>query len=379
MGNELTKASDSLAVILEQELPQMRRVAPKYVNLAKLTSLAVEAKMRNPLLANCSAVSVLNFCKKCVEWGTDRVGAGGVWAVPFFNNKTNTYDMTAIPDWRMLIEKAKKAKAIKHATADVVYAKDEFIYERGLVPQLVHRPSIDADRGEMVAAYCVYVLPDDSRDFVVMTRKELLAIRDRSKAWQSFQKKGIPCPWVTDEAEMCKKTVVKRTMKIFEGASPELTSMIDSDNLINGFTVEQPKPVEMPRQLPDPEPPKTALPTGKQEAPPKTGDDNASATVTVEGKLLEEIQSRRVRNKGTRYGFAVESDPRHFGSFDEKLVGKAAALKGRIVKLTAKEQDGVWELLDIAEIPEPGASVQTPGNETDEDAGKKADDLFVNS
>ena len=253
MTDKQTNPNQSLAKILDQATPELRKIAPKYVNVQRLTALAIEAQMRNPLLAKSSPVSVLNFCKKCAETGTDRVGAGGMWAVPFWNNKANCYDMTPIPDWRLLIEKAKKSKAISHATAEIVREGDLFSYSRGMRPDLQHQPVL-GNKGKIIAAYCVYTLPDASRDFMVMDWNEIESIRNRSKAWQNYERDhSKSCPWNTDEAEMSKKTIVKRAMKLFEGASIELTKLLDTDNVVNGvfdLIPEKYEVIPMPKELP---------------------------------------------------------------------------------------------------------------------------------
>jgi len=242
--------SQALDKTLSAALPELRRLAPQYVNVNRLLALAIEAKMRNSLLAKTSIASVVAFCKRCAEWGTDRVGAGGVWPVPFWNSKTNSYDMTPIPDWRLLIEKAKKAKAITHATAEIVRERDKFSFARGMHPELVHVPALGA-QGKIIAAYCLYTLPDGSKDFVVMSWGEIEAIRNRSKAWLTYQKDQTKVsPWNTDEGEMTKKTVVKRAMKLFEGASIELTQLLEADHAVMGFEpLPEPAPITMPVAL----------------------------------------------------------------------------------------------------------------------------------
>jgi recombination protein RecT len=268
-----TDPQQSLAKLLNDALPELKRIAPKYISLSRLTSLAIEATQRNQLLAKCSPMSVLNFCKKCSEWGTDRVGAGGVWPVPFWNKNAGCYDMTPIPDWRLLIEKCKKAKAITDAYADAVHEKDHFDYERGTSPALSHKPA-RGNRGKLTEVYCVYALPDGSKNFVVMDfETEIVPIRNRSKAWQAWIDKKYSCPWVTDEDEMSKKTVVKRTMKLFEGASPELTAMIASDNTVHGVSdleiLPPMDPIQMPRAL---DIQSSASESPQADAPQEAGD-----------------------------------------------------------------------------------------------------------
>lgn len=287
--------SQSLVKVLNEAMPDLRRLAPKYVNLNRLMALALEARLRNPTLAKSSVASVIAFCKRCAEWGTDRVGAGGVWAVPFWNNKTGSYDMQAIPDWRLLVEKAKKAKAITHATADVVREGDRFSYSRGMVPDLTHEPLLGGT-GEVIAAYCCYTLPDGTRDFVVMSRAELDGIRGRSKAWQTFENdKTKTCPYNTDPEEMMKKTVIKRALKLFEGASIELTTILEADHRAMGFAdiTETPEPITMPRAIeaaPEEAKADTEQPAEEKKAEETTGTQPAKTT----GPVISEAQSKRM-------------------------------------------------------------------------------------
>ena len=237
------KQETSLANILQSHAKELKAIAPEYVSVKRLLAITVQATMRNPLLRQCSPQSVLDFCMKCAEAGTDRIGAGGMWAVPFRNSITEKIDMTAIPDWRLIVEKARKAGVITHATAEVVCEKDEFEFERGVSPKLFHKWDIKKPRGEMVAVYCIYTLPNGDKDFVIMSRDEVNNIRAKSKA------KKETSPWNTDYLEMAKKTVVKRAMKIFEGASPEITKVIDIDNEAVEYEDIELPPIEMPKEI----------------------------------------------------------------------------------------------------------------------------------
>ena len=231
--------ADMLAVF-KASAPAIRKIASQHVNIERLMSLALEARARTPLLAQCSIESMVQFCKTCAQWGTDRVGAGGVWPVPFKNKTTGQYEMQAIPDWRLLIGKAKSAGVITHASADIVRDGDEFDYERGLLPSLTHRPKL-GNKQAVIAAYCVFVLPDGTRDFVVMDGEDLGKVRRSSKASQSG-------PWVDWPEEMMKKTVVRRAMKQFQGAESAnaLNEMIEADDRVVGLDLDMPEPISMP-------------------------------------------------------------------------------------------------------------------------------------
>lgn len=361
--NALAKpaAGDNLSAILKAAEPELRRLAPKYVRVDRMMALAIEAKMRNPLLANCSPVSVVNFCKKCAEVGTDRVGAGGMWPVPFRNSKTGCFDMVPIPDWRLLIEKTKKAKAITHATADVVFENDRFNYQRGADPLLMHQPTL-TDPGKPIATYCVYTLPDGTKDFLVMSWAEVVAIRDRSKAWQNYLKdKSKTCPWVTDECEMAKKTVVKRTMKIFEGASIELTALLEADNVVNGLEViDIPAPIEMPKALPAPQAALSAGEPAPEDEP--AGDPTQEDPVEEEGNVVTGvIEGVSVKTgtskKGTPWTkFGVKVGGVYYGTFDTEVGEAAKALHeaGATVRITWEADGEYRNLVGLARVTEGG-------------------------
>lgn len=297
--------SQALVKILNEALPDLKRLAPKYVNVNRLMALALEARMRTPILAKCSIDSIVAFCKRTAEWGTDRVGPGGVWPVPFWSSKNNRYEAVAIPDWRFIIEKAKKAGAIKHATADIVREGDVFDVVRGLTPDLIHKPA-PGGTGAVTAAYCVYTLPDGTRDFQVMWLSELEKVRDSSNAWKTYQRdKTKTCPYNYWPEEMHKKAVVKRTMKLFEGASIELSQLLEADHMAMGFDRfgEQPEPIAMPKILTasteaEPSPQETAPepPAAEQmpsQATPEPAADKAKPT-QASGSVISEAQAKRL-------------------------------------------------------------------------------------
>ena len=227
-----------LMKILKSHKKEIEALVPKYINKDRMLSIFLEA-VNNPKIQNCTPVSVLKCAKKMAEMGTDRVGGGGVWLVPFKN------ELTVIPDWRLIVEKACKSKVIKRASAKIVHENDTFEYEYGLNPQLIHKPNLK-EPGKCIATYCIITFPDNSKDFTVMNLEEIEAIKKRSKA--SFG------PWVTDFEQMAVKTVVKRALKIFEGASPELTKVLDLDNTSTGFVdITSSEPIKEPEAIKEPE------------------------------------------------------------------------------------------------------------------------------
>ena len=281
MANEVTKPNQTqvaLRDVLERAKDKLAEVAPKHLKADRVIRIMLAAASRDPKIAKCSTASILNFCMKCSETGLEPIGAGGAWPIPHENRKNGTFELTFIPDYRGLMNSAKRAGCIVDAYAEVVYENDEFDYELGLEPTLTHKPA-RGDRGQLYSAYCVFVLPSGIKRFTVMDSKEINGIRARSKGAES----KFGSPWQTDEGEMWKKTVVRRAMKPFYGNSPMLDAALDADNSTSGVVVHS-EPVKRPRAIQS----APAIETVVSEADIVPDDEGPFEMMTDEG--LEEVE-----------------------------------------------------------------------------------------
>lgn len=115
--------------------------------------------------------------------------------------------------WMGLIDLAVDCGSIQWAQANLVYANEKFSIN-GFDKAPVHeRNPFSKEKGEIVGAYVVAKLPDGDYLTEAMSIEEVYAIRDRSSAWKAWVEKKKKCPWVTDEGEMIRKTLVKRGAK----------------------------------------------------------------------------------------------------------------------------------------------------------------------
>lgn len=107
---------------------------------------------------------------------------------------------------------AMESEAILWAQAEIVYERDKFELQ-GIDKEPYHFRDPFRDRGEKVGAYCTAKLPNG--DFLTesMGIGEIFGIRNRSRAWKAWLSKKKKNPWVTDEDEMIRKTVIKRAAK----------------------------------------------------------------------------------------------------------------------------------------------------------------------
>jgi recombination protein RecT len=282
MTNEALQTVQNLRSDLEKAMPKLQEVAAKHLKPERVVRILLTACSKNPRLLDCSRESVLTFCMSCAQTGLEPIGAGGAWPVPY-RNKNGKTEMQFIPDYRGLVNCAKRAECITDAYAEVVKERDDFSYSLGLTPDLKHVPAT-GDRGKLIAAYCVFQLPDGTKRFVVMDGDEVKGIQNRSRA-------GRDGPWITDESEMWKKTVTRRAMKPFAGMSAMLDAAIDADNAATGIEIEKPavtmptlkKPIEAHGEEVQEHPAEDS-----QEPAFAVGDE--SKTVTVE--YVEGLETR---------------------------------------------------------------------------------------
>lgn len=221
----LAKPDNSLLGLLASPdvQAQIAKVATKHLTPEKLMRIVTTEVKKTPALAECSIASVMNCVMEAARLGLQPGGAlGQFYIVPFKGVAT------PIVGYRGFITLARRSGKIRRLEAHVVYEADVFKVRFGTDPGLTHIPSMKAERGDIVAAYMVVQMEGEAIQVEVMTREDILAIRDRSRA----SKNG---PWVTDFAEMCRKTVVRRGCKYLpmdtEEAEPLARAMeLDADD-----------------------------------------------------------------------------------------------------------------------------------------------------
>jgi recombination protein RecT len=114
-----------------------------------------------------------------------------------------------------LLDLAIQGGAIKWGQAELVHAADRFVLNGVDKPPTHERDPFSTDRGEVIGAYVVVKTADGDYLTTPMSTADIFDIRDRSSAWKAWVEKKKKCPWVTDEGEMMKKTVIKRAYKLW--------------------------------------------------------------------------------------------------------------------------------------------------------------------
>lgn len=234
MSKEIATVKDFRSYF-EEGKKNLSLALPKHLTPDRVVRIALSALMKNPVLLQCSKESVWLCVSSAANLGLEVDLLGSAYLVPFRNNKLNRMDCQLIVGYQGLIDLCRRSGHIESLEAHVVYANDQFVLEHGLNPVLKHIPTLEGEPGEFKFAYAVAQLKGGTKQYEVMTKRQIDEIRKRSKASSSG-------PWVTDYDEMARKTVVRRLVKY-------LPKSIEMQNAIvleeDGFSPIEDVPAEV--------------------------------------------------------------------------------------------------------------------------------------
>lgn len=216
---ELVPVKDKVNTIrglLEERREQIAMALPRHLTPDRLIRVALNATIRTPKLLDCTQASLVGAIIECATLGLEPDCLGQAWIIPYGQNAT------LIVGYKGLLDLARRSGEISTIQAVVVRDKDDFAYEMGLDPKLVHRPYTEEDGGELRAVYAIARLKDGGVQWEVMQRWEIEKIR---KAAPSAKRSS---PWDTHYEEMAKKTVLRRLCKLLP-SSIELKRAVELD------------------------------------------------------------------------------------------------------------------------------------------------------
>ena len=250
-------------------LAQIRMALPKHITPERLARIALTQLRQTPRLMQCTRESLLGAIMECAQLGLEPGTLGQCWLVPYGK------EATFILGYRGMAQLAWRSSLIASISARAVFEGDVFAYDFGS-DKIEHQPSGDTDPAKLSHAWAAVHTTNGGRLWDVMTRSEIDKIRTRSAAGKSG-------PWVTDYAEMAKKTVLRRLFKLAP-LSPELqTAMVLDDaadqGISQGLDFDLPEEVDVtPDKDADLDAAQKRLDKrreaeGKREVDPQTGEE----------------------------------------------------------------------------------------------------------
>jgi len=208
----------NVATLVDAVAPAFKAVCvDKSIDFAREAEFAIQA-----LCASDYALRIARSNPQSVRDAVTNIAAIGISLNPV---KRQAYliprkgGICLVISYMGLLDLAIQSGSILWGQAEIVYEADlvppcEFTLNGFDQPPTHRRNPFGTDRGAMIGVYVVVKTMDGDYLTSTMTAAEVYAIRDRSDAWKSYlADKSKKCPWVTDEGEMVKKTVIKRAYK----------------------------------------------------------------------------------------------------------------------------------------------------------------------
>ena len=189
-------------------MPEIKKALPNTITPERFTRIVLSAISNNKQLQQCTPNSFLAGMMNAAQLGLQpNTPTGEAYLIPYRNK--GTLECQFQIGYRGLVSLAYRSGQVKTIYAEAVRENDEFEYELGLEPKLIHKPA-KKDRGEITYFYAVFKLVNGGEGFSVMSKD------DMDKHMRKFSKAANAgfSPWQTNYEEMGKKTVIKRVLKL---------------------------------------------------------------------------------------------------------------------------------------------------------------------
>ena len=220
----------ALRNMLERYKPAIASVLPRHITADRMVKVLLSATARKPDLLKCTYASICHALMQASELGLELGGIlGEAYLVPYNvkikeKGHADRWEKHAqmIPGYRGLIKLARQSGDVRTIAAHVTYENDVFSVNLA-DEQIRHIPNLRGERDDrnIIAVYAIAKFKTGERLIDFMTRAEVEKVRRRSKSADEG-------PWVTDYAEMTRKTVVRRLCKYLP-LSRELQAALEID------------------------------------------------------------------------------------------------------------------------------------------------------
>lgn len=198
--------------IVALQTQALEALLPDQRSRDRFVRVVAQAITRDPKLASCTPVSIVNAVIDAATWGLEPSGrVGGAYLVPYRVNigtrERPQWESQAqmIPDYRGLVEAITRPPSpVRAISATLVHEGDDFTdYREGIDGYVMHRPSLASDRSTKPTthAYAIAALATGERIVRVIDRSYAERIRTKSRSSSG--------PWQTDFDAMFRKTAIK--------------------------------------------------------------------------------------------------------------------------------------------------------------------------
>ncbi len=219
MGNSLVTQVETLRGELEAKKDNIFAAAAQHIRPERFIEQVARACIKQPKLLECTRASLFIAAAQAASLGLEIDGVlGHAYIVPFKG------EATLIPGYLGLKELAYRSGMIASLEMSAVHAGDEFDFEKGTKPFLIHKPSDSPTGGAVAHVYAIVRTTTGGIIFEVMSWAQVEAHRNKfSKGYTRSDSS-----WQTNPVAMALKTVLRKALKLAP-LNSELQRMMQND------------------------------------------------------------------------------------------------------------------------------------------------------
>lgn len=177
----------------------------------KEISFAIQAANANSQLQQATPDSV---CKAIYNLSITGLSLNPILKLAYLTPRTinGSVEAQLTPSYQGLVKLLKDCGCVRQVYAHCRYEGDAWAYTLGTEISITH--SREFKSKDILGVYAVAILPDGEKIVEYMPKEEIEGIRARSDGYRAYSAGKIKStPWVTDESEMYRKTVIRRIFK----------------------------------------------------------------------------------------------------------------------------------------------------------------------
>ena len=231
----------SFKVEAQKVIPCLKTLLGKEEVVLRFVQMTYRALMRDSKLHQADLKSFGMAMIWCAYQNLEPGVEDGVWLI-LSNGK-----VTPVLAYKGLIKRATDTGSILACKPYPIYQGDSVEVRYGLDEDLIHKPSFGDQRGALIGAAVVFIMPEGSKRFHIMYRDEVEKIRNSSAAWKAAPGTG---PWADWEEAMFLKTVIKQGFRAIPVKSQLRDLIRDDSRLEAGANIES-LLTETGQELPD--------------------------------------------------------------------------------------------------------------------------------
>lgn len=201
----MTKQSDqTISEYVFGFTEDFEKVLPEGVDAVAFLRAGVTSWKQSPDLHDCTWDSLVTALMRAAQLALEPGPLGHVWMVGRKNTKAKNRQVSFQIGYQGWLDLLRRHPQVLDVEANLVYEADRFHYEYGSNRQLVHKPSLEDDRGEMVGCYgygkMLMASGSNAEAFEYWSISKIEAHRDQYAESDRF--------WKTNFGPMARKTML---------------------------------------------------------------------------------------------------------------------------------------------------------------------------